>query len=107
MSSDFIDLPITPSDPTAPKPRGLLPVPPVIEQVVAREKARFGPGYNDEAWKRITDDFTLQYYYEGQTIAYRKTPEGVEVLAVGPVEVGELVKGLTQEELLTIRIGQP
>jgi hypothetical protein len=93
--------------PPRPSLRGLLPVPPDVEKLMAREKARLLPFVTDESEKRMRDDFTLQYYYEGQTIAYRRTPQGVEVLAVGAVEVGELANGLTQEELLTICIGQP
>src|SRR5207248_2272703 len=40
MSSELIDLTLPAHDPSFPKPRGLLPVPPEIEEAVAREEAR-------------------------------------------------------------------
>ncbi len=90
-----------------PKPRGLLPVPAEVELLVAKEKIRLHPWVDPESEKRIRDDWTLQYYYEWDTVAYRITPQGVEVLAVGLEEIGELLKGMTQEELLQITIGHP
>jgi hypothetical protein len=88
--------------PPQPSPAGLLPVHPDVEKLMAREKARLLPYMTDEAEKRMRDDYTLQYYFEGETISYRVTPQGVEVLAVGLDEIGELLRGKTQEELLTI-----
>jgi hypothetical protein len=94
-----------------PKPRGLLPVPPEVEAVVTREEARLlkerGIVPTPEARRRMVDSLTLQYYYEGFDVAYRATPAGAEVLAVGHEEIGRLVRGMSQEELLTIDIGQP
>ena len=66
-----------------PKPRGLLPVPPEIAEEVSREQASQQPFYTDDYAKLTRDDWTLRYYYEGETVACRSTPEGVEVLAVG------------------------
>jgi hypothetical protein len=40
-------------------------------------------------------------------VAYRRTPQGVELLAVGPDEIGRLVRSLSAEERLKIKIGQP
>jgi hypothetical protein len=57
--------------------------------------------------QRQVDTLTLQYYYEGHDVAYRLTPRGVELLAAGLAEIRQLVQGMSQEELLTIRIGQP
>ena len=69
MSSELIDLTLPAHDPSFPKPRGLLPVPPGIEEAVAREDARVvrehGFVVAPEARQRMLDDFTLQYYYEG------------------------------------------
>ena len=70
-----------------PKPRGLLPVPSEIAEEVSREQASEQPYYTDDYAKLTRDDWTLTYYYEGETVASRSTPEGVEVLAVGPEEV--------------------
>ena len=69
------------------KPRGLLPVPPEIAEQVSREQAAQQPYYTDDYAKLTRDDWTLRYYYEGEEIACRSTPDGVEVLAVGPEEV--------------------
>ena len=72
---------------TRPKPRGLLPVPPEVQAVIAQEEARLRDEHGivptPEARQRMVDAFTLQYYYEGFYVAYRPTPRGPEVLAVG------------------------
>jgi hypothetical protein len=96
---------------TRPKPRGLLPVPPEVEAIIAKEEERLLAERDivlaPEAHQRMVDSFTLQYYYEGFAVAHRPTPQGVEVLAVGHEEIGRLVRGMGQEELLKIKIGQP
>jgi hypothetical protein len=105
-------------DPSAPRFTGTLPPRPTVLRApqevldaVAREEAKFPPEiFTSQARKRITDDLTLQYYferYDGIDVAYRSVAEGIEVLAVGLKEVGELAKGMSQEELLTIQIKQP
>jgi hypothetical protein len=86
-------------------PRGLLQPPTQVIELVAREATRLT--MSPEARKRITEDMTLQFFFEGVDVAYRRAPQGVEILAVGAEEIGTLVKQLTQEELLTIHIGQP
>jgi hypothetical protein len=81
-------------------PRGLLPVPPFVEEYVARQAERFPPTIMTEEAKKRTRDFnTLLYYYEGKHIACRYTELGVEVLAVGGEEIQQLKQRLTQEEL--------
>ena len=106
MPSDFIDPSAPAWDSTVPTPRGLLPVPPEVAEVVARQKARLQPWMNAEAEKRTRDDLTLQYYYQGQSVVCRFTPEGVEVLAVGD-EIRDLLSGMTQEELFQVTLKQP
>jgi hypothetical protein len=64
------------------KPRGLLPVPPEIAEEIAREQASEQPYYTDDYAKLTRDNWALTYYYEGETVASRSTPEGIEVLAV-------------------------
>jgi hypothetical protein len=98
MVSTFYDESAPRPDPGAPRPHGLLPVPGFVEEIVAAEKIRLHPYVNEEAAKRIRDDHTLQYYFEGETIAYRVVPEGVEVLAVGLDEIGEMVNTIPPEE---------
>jgi len=43
---------------------------------------------------------TLQHYFEaeGHEVLYRKTPEGPDVVAVGPVEIQAFRKALSEEE---------
>jgi hypothetical protein len=72
------------------------------------ERAKFPPNIYDEAYaKQALDDLTLAWYFEGISVAYRPVSEGVEVLAVGEDEIGELVKGKSQAEQLTFTIKQP
>jgi hypothetical protein len=94
-----------------PKPRGLLPVPPEVEAAVAEEESSLlkehGIVATSEDRQRQVNSLTLQYYYGGLDVAYRLTPEGVELLAAGLSEIRQLVQGMDQEELLAIKIGQP
>ncbi len=109
MSSELIDLTLPAHDPTFPKPRGLLPVPPEIEDVVAREEARItrehGIAISPEARRRMLDDLTIQYYYEGAYIASRRTPQGVEILAVGWDEAHKYRQDHPPETRKDVRIG--
>jgi hypothetical protein len=70
--------------------RGILPTPPEVEKLVARELE--GHPVTDREKQRITDCFKLQYYFGGQWIAYRDTEQGKEVLAVGMEEIGRLLR---------------
>lgn len=88
-----------------PKPRGLLPVPPEIAEEIARDQAAYH--YADEYAKMTCDDWTLRYYYEGEMVASRSTPEGVEVLAVGPEEVGRYYEETPQEKRQGVMIQHP
>ena len=94
-----------------PKPHGLLPLPPEVETIVLKEEARLlkekGIVLTSEARRRLVDSLSLQYYFEGIDVAYRTTTPGVEILAIGLSEVAELVRGMNQEELSIIKIGQP
>jgi hypothetical protein len=94
-----------------PKPRGLLPVPLEVEAILSKEESRLfnehGIVPTPEARQRLVNSFTLQYYYEGFYLAYRPTPQGPEVLAVGHEEIGQLLRGLDQEQRLQITVGQP
>lgn len=94
-----------------PKPRGLLPVPIEVEAAVAEHDSsllkKHGIVPTSEDRQRQVNSLTLQYYYGGHDIAYRLTPQGVELLAAGLAEIRQLVQGMSQEELLTIKIGQP
>ena len=74
-----------------PKPRGLLPVPPEIADEIAREQAAQQRDYTEDYAKLTRDNWTLSYYYEGDTVACRSTPEGIEVLALGWAEVSRFI----------------
>jgi hypothetical protein len=94
-----------------PKPRGLLPIPREVEQIIVKEEAlllnEHGIVPTPEARQRMVDTFTLQYYYEGFYVAYRPTSQGPEVLAVGDEEIGRLLRGMDQQERLKIKVRQP
>ena len=96
MASDLIDLTIPAHDPKFPKPRGLLPVPPEVAESAARSEARLlrekGIQITAEARQRDLDYMTLNWYYDNSLVAYRRTPQGVEVLAVGSEEIGDYLK---------------
>jgi hypothetical protein len=87
MADHIIDLALPAHDPNFPKPRGLLAVPPEVAEQVAEEEARLerekGIRITPEVRKQLLERWTLSWYYDDAYIAYRHTPEGVEVLAVG------------------------
>ena len=110
MSWNYVDVNEPRWDSTRPPPRGLLPVPPEVEELVAWEEAKFLREKNlvmaPEARKRQLDQYTLEYYYDGHDVAFRETPEGIEVLAVGMDEIGQFLRGLSQEEKLKVHVAQ-
>ena len=105
MEVHFIDHTLPAHHPNFPKPRGLLPVPPEIAEEIARDQAALP--FSDEYAKRTRDDWTLRYYYEGETVASRSTPEGVEVLAVGWEEVSRFLDETPQEARRGVMIRHP
>lgn len=112
-SAEVVGNPLVCEMPVAlrPKPRGLLPVPPAVHEHVGREQERFISEHkanpDESAIKNMLDSLTLQYYYEGCDVAYRVTPEGVDVLAVGHEEIGRLVREADEQQRASIEIGQP
>jgi hypothetical protein len=94
-----------------PKPRGLLQVPPEVEAAVAKYDSTLmnehGLVPTSVDRQRQVNSLTLQYYYGGHDVAYRVTAQRVEVLAAGLAEIRQLLQGMSQEELVTIKIGQP
>jgi hypothetical protein len=85
--------------------RGLLPTPPEVAEIVAEEVAK--RPMSDAARQWVTDCFNMQYYFGGHPIAYRKTPQGVEVLAAGLDEIGKLMRRLPPSEDRNVIIGHP
>ncbi|MCI0461696.1 MAG: hypothetical protein L0Z62_32495 [Gemmataceae bacterium] len=102
MSSTFTDQTRPASDTTSPKPRGLLPVPPEVanhvEQEAARAQREHGFALTEKARRRMLHEGALDWFYRDQWVSYRETPQGIEVLAVGLEEVGELASRLSAEE---------
>ena len=109
MVQHFIDLTLPAHDPNFPKPRGLLAVPPEVAEWVAKEEARviekFGSQMPPEVRQRLLDDWTLYYYYDDTFVASRRTPQGVEVLAVGREEVYKYLEEHPLETRRDVRIG--
>lgn len=85
--------------------RGVLPTPLEVAKLVAREVKKLP--MSDEARQRVTNHWTLQYYFGGHEIAYRETPAGVEVLAAGLEEIGQLVRKMPYAQRKGIIFGQP
>jgi hypothetical protein len=109
MAGHIIDLSLPAHDPNFPKPRGLLAVPPQVAEQVADMEARIarekGIQIAPEARQWMLDDWTLRYYYDDAYIAYRRTPQGVEVLAVGWDEVGKYLDDHPLETRRDVLIG--
>lgn len=107
MPSTFIDPQHPACDATRPQPRGFLPIPPEVAEHVGKETARVqkerGLTLSEEARRRMLNQGTLDWFYRDQWVSYRETPQGVEVLAVGLEEVGELAGRLTEEERSGVR----
>jgi hypothetical protein len=78
-------------------PRGLLPTPPIVEALVIREGRKY-PLMTPEERRRITDDLNLQYWFEDRDVLFRRTPQGIEVLAAGLDEIFQALGRLPPEE---------
>jgi hypothetical protein len=109
MVQHFTDLTLPAHDPNFPKPRGLLAVPPEVAEQMASEEARvvreFGGPMPAELRQQLLDDWTLRYYYDEAYVAYRRTPQGVEVLAVGWDEASKYMDDRSPEWRPDIRVG--
>ena|SRR5215831_5173327 len=109
MSDRIIDWTLPAHDPSFPKPRGLIPVPPEVakwvEELDARVIRELGAPMAAEAKQRTLDDWTLNYYYDDAYIAYRRTPQGVEVLAVGWDEARKYLDARSPEYRPDIQVG--
>ena len=84
-------------------------MPQEIEETVAREEARIarekGIVIAPEARRRMLDDLTIQHYYEGAYVASRRTPQGIEILAVGWDETNQYRENHPPETRQDVRIG--
>lgn len=88
--------------PPAEDPRGLLPTPPIVKALVAREVLKIREVLTEpitpEARQGMIDRYNLSYYFENRDILFRHTPQGVEVLAVGMDEIMKAYKTLSPDE---------
>src|SRR5262249_10200573 len=91
-------------DPPDPAPlRGLLPTPPEVEELVENsfKERPASPAYR----LQTRENMKLQYYFGGHEVAYRETPEGYEILAVGTKEVRRLIRKGSEEDLRGVIFG--
>ena len=92
--SRFIETGHQPAVP--PHLRGLLPIPAEVEAEVQRQEAThpMTPEYRHVLRGRLT----LEYYFSGVEIAFRRTPQGIEILAAGLDEISAFRRTSTPEE---------
>ncbi len=88
-------------------PRGLVPPPRYVLEEIEWLKARSRAPWPRDYEVLEINYLTLFYYYENILVAYRRTENGPEVLAVGGEEVGEFVDQTPQEVLSTVSITVP
>jgi hypothetical protein len=81
-------------------PHGLLPIPPEVRELVARERSKHRPEAFARAEIGLLNSDTIGWFFDGlcQQVLYRETPQGPEVLAVGLDEVLALRKAMPEEE---------
>lgn len=69
--------------------RGLMPTPPEVKEMIQRLMEPGRP-WSESFLRLETDYLNSQFYFGGNWIAFRETPQGREVLAVGWEEIGKL-----------------
>jgi hypothetical protein len=90
-------------------PHGLiLPPPEVSNQIATLDEdlmRKHGFTMNEETRVRELNRQTLHFYFDylGYEVAYRETPPGPEVLAVGDEEILALTRDMSPEEQLAIK----
>jgi hypothetical protein len=76
--------------------RGLLPVPPEVEAEVRSQEARHP--MTPEFRKALRDRLTLGHHFADVEVAFRRMPEGIEVVAVGYDEIAAFRRTSRPEE---------
>ncbi len=81
-------------------PHGRLTVPPEVRELVERERTRMRPEAFEYNKEQILNLWTVDWYFNGlgQEVMYRPSPEGPDVLAVGPVETLALKRSVPREQ---------
>jgi hypothetical protein len=105
MPPPYID-PTKPLPDPSTLPRGLITPPPEVREAIARDKVRRALYYTPEYEALVLNDQTLAWYFAHQLVAYRPTPEGPEVLAVGD-EIEEFVKKTPPDQRPGVILKQP
>lgn len=77
-------------------PHGLLCVPPEVEAELRRQEAKhvMTPEYRQTVRNRLT----LAHFFSGVAVAFRRTPDGIEVVAAGLDEIAEFRRTGTPEK---------
>ena len=88
--------PLIQSEHAAAGRRGLLPTPPDVDAEVARQEA--ARPMTPEHRKTLRDRLTLAHYFADVEVAFRRTPQGIEVVAAGLDEIAEFRRITTREE---------
>jgi hypothetical protein len=97
--------------PALPKdlPHGLIVPPQEVRDEIAASDEKLlrerGFSLNQEARVRELNHQTLNYYFDylGHEVAYRETPQGPDVLAVGDEEILVLTKDMGLDEQFNLR----
>ena len=83
-------------------PHGRLPVPPVMGELLERERQQLGltPEAFAASEQRLLNLWTVTWYFDGlgHEVIYRETPEGPEVVAVGYDEMFAFRRDVPPEE---------
>jgi hypothetical protein len=84
-------------------PHGLLYVPPVVDAELRRQQAKHV--MTPEYCQTLRDRLTLTHYFSGVEVAFRRTRQGIEVVAAGFDEIAEFRRASTPEQLQGIVYG--
>jgi hypothetical protein len=96
---------IDPADQPQPRmpdslPHGLIAPPPAVRDAIEKERPKHPAEAFAKAEERLLSQWTLDHYFDGlgHEVAYRPTPQGPEVLAVGDQERLALRRRIGEEE---------
>jgi hypothetical protein len=90
-------------------PHGLLRPPAKVLEMIEGERPKHQPKAFAGAEMQLTNEWTLQYYFEylDHEVLYRSTGEGPEVLAVGDEEISALTDGRRLEKMTGLKTWSP
>ena len=90
-------------------PHGLIPPPPRVLEEIEKDRAKHPAEAFARAEEGMLNRWTLQLYFEhlGYEVAYRQTPQGPEVLAIGVDERTALRQQMGEEEFRKLKTYLP